>query len=138
MGTSYNHVLVTWFVLIVSMLMTSECIANEVGLLQQQQAKPKALVVSVYKERITRQYITTQLKHSNPIIRLKLTVDLGGPALWEECDPIYDTPYYKPLLCDSPQCLLTDSKTCNQCFHGPIPDCNTDICGSIIDNRSLL
>lgn len=88
----------------------------------------------VSKYHNTSQYIITRLNQTNPFVHLKLTVDLGGPALWVDCEKYFNTPFYTPVSCSSPQCLLTDSTFYGVGFHCFIPCCNSSFYSSIVDN----
>ncbi|KAK4478050.1 hypothetical protein RD792_017315 [Penstemon davidsonii] len=97
-------------------------------------SSPRALVLPVTKDPSTNQYITT-IWQRTPLRSVKLTLDLGGKALWVACDRAeYVSLSYKPALCDSPQCKLAKSRSCDNCWDGPRPGCNNNTCSSVVYN----
>ncbi|KAJ7954949.1 basic 7S globulin-like [Quillaja saponaria] len=90
--------------------------------------KPKALVLPVTKDSSTKQYLT-QLSQRTPLVPIKLTVDLGAPFLWANCDVGYVSSTYKPARCGSAQCSLADTNDCRDCFEFPPgPGCFNNTC----------
>ncbi|KAL0388653.1 UNVERIFIED_CONTAM: putative aspartic proteinase GIP2 [Sesamum radiatum] len=96
--------------------------------------RPRALVLPVTKDPSTSQYLTT-IRQRTPLRPVKLTVDVGGKALWVACDRgEYISSTYRPALCGSPQCRLAKSKTCDNCWDGPRPGCNNNTCSNVVYN----
>ncbi|KAL9161529.1 hypothetical protein ABFS82_07G027100 [Erythranthe guttata] len=95
---------------------------------------PRAVVLPVTKDPSTGQYLTTIFQRT-PLKPVKLTVDIGGKALWVACDRReYASTTYAPALCGSPPCAVAKSKSCDNCFDGPRPGCNNNTCSSIVYN----
>ncbi|KAK4405685.1 putative aspartic proteinase GIP2 [Sesamum angolense] len=96
--------------------------------------RPRALVLPVTKDPSTSQYLTT-IRQRTPLRPVKLTVDVGGKALWVACDRgEYISSTYRPALCGSPQCRVAKSKTCDNCWDGPRPGCNNNTCSNVVYN----
>ncbi|KAJ7980113.1 basic 7S globulin-like [Quillaja saponaria] len=90
--------------------------------------RPKALVLPVIKDSPTKQYLT-QFSQRTPLVPIKLTLDLGAPYLWVDCDVGYVSSTYKPARCGSAQCSLAGTKDCRDCFEGPQgPGCFNNTC----------
>ncbi|KAL6497812.1 hypothetical protein OROHE_026962 [Orobanche hederae] len=96
--------------------------------------RPRALVLIVTKDPSTSQYLTT-ISQRTPLKPVKLTLDVGGKALWVACDRAeYKSSTYRPALCPSPQCKLARSKSCDNCWDGPRPGCNNNTCSNTVYN----
>ncbi|EEF45334.1 probable aspartic proteinase GIP2 [Ricinus communis] len=97
--------------------------------------RPKALLLPVFKDKCTRQYIT-QIDQRTPLVPVKLTVDLGGSLMWINCEEGYVSSSYRPLSCDSALCSLSNSQSCNkECYSSPKPGCYNNTCGQSSNNR---
>ncbi|KAG8370148.1 hypothetical protein BUALT_Bualt14G0087200 [Buddleja alternifolia] len=96
--------------------------------------KLRALVLPVTKDRSTGQYLTA-IGQKTPLRPVKLTLDIGGKALWVACDRAeYNSSTYRPAQCNSPQCKLAKSKSCDNCWDGPRPGCNDKTCSNVVYN----
>ncbi|KAI3469522.1 hypothetical protein Pfo_026185 [Paulownia fortunei] len=96
--------------------------------------RARALVLPVTKDPSTSQYLTTIIQRT-PLRPVKLTVDVGGKAVWVACDRgEYISSTYRPALCHSPQCTLAKSKSCDNCWDGPRPGCNNNTCSNVVYN----
>lgn len=94
----------------------------------------RALILPVTKDPSTSQYLTTIFQRT-PLRPVKLTVDIGGKALWVACDRgEYISSTYRPAICNSPQCTLAQSKSCGDCWDGPRPGCNNNTCSNVVYN----
>ncbi|GFP83983.1 basic 7s globulin [Phtheirospermum japonicum] len=96
--------------------------------------RPRALVLPVTKDPSTNQYLTT-ISQRTPLKPVKLTLDVGGKALWVACDRAeYNSSTYRPALCRSPQCKLAKAKSCGNCWDGPRPGCTNNTCTNVVYN----
>ncbi|KAK6130328.1 hypothetical protein DH2020_035920 [Rehmannia glutinosa] len=96
--------------------------------------RARALVLPITKDPSTNQYITTIFQRT-PLKPIRLTLDVGGKALWVACDRAeYNSSTYRPALCNSPQCKLAKSKSCGDCWDGPRPGCNNNTCSNVVYN----
>ncbi|XP_021757105.1 basic 7S globulin-like [Chenopodium quinoa] len=95
--------------------------------------RPKALVLPVSKDPSTLQY-TINLTQRTPPVSVPVTLHLGGPFLWVDCDRNYVSSTYRPARCNSAQCSLADSKSCGSCNSPPRPGCNKNTCGLSPEN----
>ncbi|XP_074319670.1 putative aspartic proteinase GIP2 [Silene latifolia] len=95
--------------------------------------RPKALVLPISKDPTTLQY-TIKLTQRTPLVPLPVTLDLGAPFLWVDCDQGYTSLTYRPARCNSAQCSLANSKFCSTCFTSPRPGCNNNTCSLIPEN----
>ncbi|PIN22190.1 Aspartyl protease [Handroanthus impetiginosus] len=96
--------------------------------------RARAVILPVTKDPSTNQYISTIFQRT-PLKPVKLTIDIGGKALWVACDkPEYVSATYRPALCHSPQCKLAKSTSCGNCWDGPRPGCNNDTCSNVVYN----
>ncbi|KAG9145516.1 hypothetical protein Leryth_025263 [Lithospermum erythrorhizon] len=89
--------------------------------------RPKAIVLPLTKDLPTNQYVT-EIKQRTPLIPIKLTIDLGGEALWVDCSQGYVSSSYKASRCGSAQCSLANTRACSDCLSGPNPGCNNNSC----------
>ncbi|KAK3031175.1 hypothetical protein RJ639_035332 [Escallonia herrerae] len=89
--------------------------------------QPRVLVLPVTKDSSSLQYLTV-LNRRTPLVPVKLTVDLGGEFLWEDCEQGYLSSSYRPVRCHSAQCSLARSRACGNCFAGRKPGCNNNTC----------
>lgn len=89
--------------------------------------QPKlALVLPVTKDSATNQYVTL-IHQRTPLVPIKLTLDLSGQFLWVDCEDNYVSSTYHPAHCNTPQCSITRSKFCRDCFLSK-PGCNLNTC----------
>ncbi|XP_038706725.1 probable aspartic proteinase GIP2 [Tripterygium wilfordii] len=96
--------------------------------------RPKALVLPVYKDPSSLQYIT-QINQKTPLVPINLTLDVGGQFSWVDCEQGYVSSTYKPVRCGSPRCKLARSGGCiTECYSSPKPGCNNNTCGVLPDN----
>ncbi|XP_027338203.1 basic 7S globulin-like [Abrus precatorius] len=93
---------------------------------------PKALVLPVTRDSITSQYVTL-LHQRTPLVPIKLTLDLSGQFLWVDCEKGYVSSTYHPAHCHTPQCNITGSKSCRNCFLSK-PGCNNNTCNLFPNN----
>ncbi|WOG83331.1 hypothetical protein DCAR_0102506 [Daucus carota subsp. sativus] len=76
---------------------------------------PKQLVLPIYKDASTLQYLT-QIKQRTPLVPVHLTIDLGGRSLWTDCEHGYISTSIQPGGCGTTQCRLAQaSKECEPC-----------------------
>ncbi|KAF1882197.1 hypothetical protein Lal_00038842 [Lupinus albus] len=74
----------------------------------------------------------TPLGIGTPQHYFNLTIDIGGPILWYDCNNNYNSSTYNPVHCDSKTC--TGDAGCTSC-NGPFkPGCSNDTCGATILN----
>ncbi|KAF7806993.1 Basic 7S globulin [Senna tora] len=87
---------------------------------------PKALVLPLYKDVSTSlpQYLT-QIHQRTPLRAVNLTVDLGGAALWVNCEAGYNSSTAVPARCGSRQCALFGPTGCGE---------ESRICGRPVSN----
>ncbi|XAR57198.1 Nepenthesin [Bertholletia excelsa] len=92
---------------------------------------PLQLVLPVTKDASTLQYYT-QFPQRTPAVKVTLTVDVGGPYMWVDCDQGYESKSYKASICESPMCRLSGSSTpCgSECYGTPRPGCNNNTCSA--------
>ncbi|KMS95450.1 hypothetical protein BVRB_008150 [Beta vulgaris subsp. vulgaris] len=95
--------------------------------------RPKALVLPISRDPSTLQY-RINLTQRTPPINIPLTLDLGGPFLWVDCDKNYISTTYRSARCNSAQCSLANSKSCGTCNAPPRPGCNNNTCGLFPEN----
>ncbi|CAO2837108.1 unnamed protein product [Amaranthus hypochondriacus] len=95
--------------------------------------RPKALVLPITRDSSTHQY-TIKLTQRTPPIPIPLTLHLGGPFLWVDCDKNYVSTTYRPARCNSAQCSLANSKSCGTCNSPKRPGCNNNTCGLFPEN----
>lgn len=96
--------------------------------------RPTGLILPVTTDPSTLQY-TTQIQQRTPLVPVKLTVDLGGPFLWVDCDQGYTTSTYRPAPCNSAQCSLAKSTSCLTECHSPVkPGCTNNTCTLFPEN----
>ncbi|GKA55026.1 aspartic peptidase [Tanacetum coccineum] len=98
-------------------------------------SRPKALILQVTKDVKTLQYVT-QVSQRTPLVPVKLTLDLGGPFMWVNCERGYTSSTYKPAPCGSAPCRLLNTTSCTVATtcDPPVPDCFNNTCGSGPDN----
>ncbi|KAI6683766.1 hypothetical protein NL676_029679 [Syzygium grande] len=105
--------------------------------ISQTQAKtfqPKALLLPVTKDSSLLQY-TTQIKHRTPLVPIKLTIDVGGNFMWEECEKGYVSSSYRPVSCGSKICKISRSGPCVvKCPPPHVPGCHDDSCNHLSYN----
>nr|KYP72838.1 Basic 7S globulin [Cajanus cajan] len=64
---------------------------------------------------------------------MELTIDLGGPFLWYDCDNSYNSSTYHPVPCQSKNC--PGDAACTGCTAGPFkPGCSNNTCGAFLIN----
>ncbi|XP_019430389.1 PREDICTED: basic 7S globulin-like [Lupinus angustifolius] len=74
----------------------------------------------------------TPIGIGTPQHNFNLTIDLGGPILWYDCNNNYNSSTYNPVHCDSKRC--NGNAGCTGC-NGPFkPGCSNDTCGANILN----
>eukprot|EP00257_Ricinus_communis_P004197 XP_002517163.2 basic 7S globulin [Ricinus communis] len=96
--------------------------------------RPKALVLPVFKDKCTNQYIT-QIKQRTPLVPVKLIVDLGARFMWVDCEEGYVSSSYTPVSCDSLLCKLANSLACaTECNSTPKPGCHNNTCAHSPEN----
>ncbi|XP_074340856.1 putative aspartic proteinase GIP2 [Apium graveolens] len=96
--------------------------------------RPTGLILPVTTDPSTLQY-TTQIQQRTPLVPVKLTVDLGGPFLWVDCDQGYTTSTYRPARCNSAQCSLAKSTSCmTECYSPAKPGCTNNTCTLFPEN----
>ncbi|XP_073027827.1 probable aspartic proteinase GIP2 [Primulina eburnea] len=94
----------------------------------------RAILLTVTKDPTTGQYFTA-IGQRTPLRLVKLTIDIGGKILWAACDRAeYNSSSYSPARCHSPQCSLSGSRTCDNCWDGPRPGCNNNTCSNVVYN----
>ncbi|XP_050215484.1 probable aspartic proteinase GIP2 [Mercurialis annua] len=99
--------------------------------------RPKGLVLPVYKDKCTNQYVT-ELKQRTPLVPVKLLLDLGARFMWVDCDQGYVSSTYKPVSCDSKLCALANSMACaTECNSAPKPGCHNNTCAHSPENPVL-
>ncbi|WRX20190.1 Xylanase inhibitor [Theobroma cacao] len=100
--------------------------------------RPKALVLPVWKEPSSLQYLT-QIWQRTPLVPVNLTVDLGGQFLWVNCAKDYVSSSYRPGTCRSSQCSLARALLCSNCSSSatPSPGCNINTCTLFPDNTVI-
>ncbi|XP_030475780.1 probable aspartic proteinase GIP2 [Syzygium oleosum] len=105
--------------------------------ISQTQAKtfqPKALLLPVTKDSSLLQY-TTQIKQRTPLVPIKLTIDVGGNFMWEECEKGYVSSSYRPVSCGSKICKISRSGACVvKCPPPHVPGCHNDSCSHLSYN----
>jgi hypothetical protein len=95
--------------------------------------QPNALVLPITQDSTTNQYITL-IHQRTPLVPIKLTLDLSGQFLWINCEKDYVSSSYQPVHCNTPQCSITKSKTCRNCFYFKNPGCNINTCNLYPNN----
>ncbi|KAK1380124.1 Peptidase A1 domain-containing protein [Heracleum sosnowskyi] len=96
--------------------------------------RPTGLILPVTTDPSTLQY-TTQIQQRTPLVPVKLTLDLGGPFLWVDCDQGYTTSSYRPARCNSAQCSLAKSSSCmTECYSPAKPGCTNNTCTLFPEN----
>ncbi|KAK9076960.1 hypothetical protein SSX86_005295 [Deinandra increscens subsp. villosa] len=92
-------------------------------------------ILQVTKDAKTLQYIT-QISQRTPLVPVKLTLDLGGPYMWVNCERGYTSTTYTPALCGSSPCRLLNTTSCTTgtSCQPPVPDCFNNTCGHGPDN----
>lgn len=94
--------------------------------------KPRPLILSIGKDPKTNLFYTS-LGLGTPRHNMDLTIDLGGPFLWYDCDKTYNSSTYNPIPCQSKKC--PGSSSCNGCNNFPFkPGCSNNTCGAFIIN----
>ncbi|KAK7359725.1 hypothetical protein VNO77_01690 [Canavalia gladiata] len=93
---------------------------------------PKALVLPVIRDSVTSQYVTL-FHQRTPLVPIKLTIDLSGQFLWVDCEKGYVSSTYHPAHCHTPQCNITGSKSCRDCFLSKT-GCNINTCNLFPNN----
>ncbi|XP_057431683.1 probable aspartic proteinase GIP2 [Lotus japonicus] len=93
---------------------------------------PNALVLPVTRDPATNQYVTL-LHQRTPLVPVKLTLDLSGQFLWVDCEEGYVSSTYHPAHCHTPQCSITRSKSCVDCYLSK-PGCNINTCNLFPNN----
>ncbi|XVF60419.1 hypothetical protein PTKIN_Ptkin08bG0044300 [Pterospermum kingtungense] len=97
--------------------------------------RPKALVLPVFKDPSSLQYLT-QIRQRTPPVPVNLTLDLGGQFLWVNCEEDYVSSSYRPGTCRSDHCSLARALLCSNCSSStaPVPGCNNNTCTLSPDN----
>ncbi|XP_021750375.1 basic 7S globulin-like [Chenopodium quinoa] len=95
--------------------------------------QPKALLLPVSKDASTLYYIV-KITQRTPSKSIPLTLALGSPFLWQDCDKGYVSSTYRPIRCNSAQCTLAGSTSCGTCNSPPRPGCNNNTCGLFPEN----
>ncbi|MFS7922685.1 putative nepenthesin [Helianthus anomalus] len=92
-------------------------------------------ILQVTKDTTTLQYVT-QISQRTPFVPVKLTLDLGGPYMWVNCERAYTSTTYTPALCGSAPCRLLNTTSCTTgtTCNPPVPDCFNNTCGHGPDN----
>ncbi|KAK1430061.1 hypothetical protein QVD17_12553 [Tagetes erecta] len=87
-------------------------------------------ILQVTKDATTRQYVT-QISQRTPLVPVKLTLDVGGPYMWVNCERGYTSTSYIPALCGSAPCQLLNTTSCTTgtTCNPPVPDCFNNTCG---------
>ena len=73
--------------------------------------RPRVLVLPIAKDSSPLQHLTTIMQR-NPLVRVKLTLDLGSQFLWVDFEQGFVSSTSKPVSCDSTQCTIARSKSC--------------------------
>lgn len=96
--------------------------------------RPHELVLPLGKDPFTNHYHTA-IHQRNPLVIVKLVVDLGGRSLWVDCERGFISASYEPVHCNSPLCKLAGSYSCGH-FLGcrPRPGCNNNSCSIYSEN----
>ncbi|KAK1430064.1 hypothetical protein QVD17_12558 [Tagetes erecta] len=86
-------------------------------------------LLQVTKDATTLQYVT-QISQRTPLVPVKLTLDLGGPYMWVDCEQGYTSSTYHPAICDSASCQLLNTTYCNigPSCEPPRPGCYKNTC----------
>ncbi|CAN6452723.1 unnamed protein product [Victoria cruziana] len=96
--------------------------------------RPRALVLPVVKDAVTKQYVAT-LQHKTPLESEKFVVDLGSPFLWADCASDYDSTTFRPVPCGNQACDAAGAVACTTECSGPArPGCNNNTCSGIPSN----
>ncbi|KAI3754982.1 hypothetical protein L1987_54774 [Smallanthus sonchifolius] len=92
-------------------------------------------LLQVTKDAKTLQYVT-QISQRTPLVPVKLTLDLGGPYMWVNCERGYTSSTYIPARCGSAPCRLLNTTSCTTgtTCQPPVPDCFNNTCGHGPDN----
>ncbi|KAD4179661.1 hypothetical protein E3N88_28252 [Mikania micrantha] len=87
-------------------------------------------VLQLTKDPKTLQYLT-QISQRTPLVHVKLTLDLGGPFMWVNCERGYTSTTYTPARCGSAPCRLLNTTSCttSTSCNPPVPDCYNNTCG---------
>ncbi|KAL8222855.1 hypothetical protein R6Q57_020254 [Mikania cordata] len=87
-------------------------------------------VLQLTKDPKTLQYVT-QISQRTPLVPVKLTLDLGGPFMWVNCERGYTSTTYNPAQCGSAPCRLLNTTSCttSTSCNPPVPDCFNNTCG---------
>ncbi|KAH7677037.1 Aspartic peptidase A1 family protein [Dioscorea alata] len=96
----------------------------------------ETLVFPVRKDPTTLQYITG-IYQRTPLVPVKLLVDIGSGFMWVNCENHYISSSYRPAQCNSKECALAESFTCNTCNDSPRPNCNNNTCGLFPENSII-
>ncbi|KAG2281310.1 hypothetical protein Bca4012_049785 [Brassica carinata] len=84
-----------------------------------QKSKPHTFVIPIFKDNKTYLYYTNRTVGQPPLV-VKLVVELGGSALFFQCDRIsYNSTTYTHVLCGSPGCAQTKDR-CTSCSSAPL------------------
>ncbi|XP_039128342.1 probable aspartic proteinase GIP2 [Dioscorea cayenensis subsp. rotundata] len=57
--------------------------------------------------------------------------------MWVNCDDHYISSSYRPAQCNSIECSVAESLTCNTCNDAPGPNCNNNTCGLFPENSII-
>ncbi|KAJ9182054.1 hypothetical protein P3X46_006087 [Hevea brasiliensis] len=96
-------------------------------------SKPKALVLPIYKDASTLQYLT-HLNLGTPSLQTTLVVDLGGRHLWVDCSSGYHSSTYRPGHCGSASCSLAKAECGSICPSPAKPGCKNNTCTVLAKN----
>ncbi|KAK7245813.1 hypothetical protein RIF29_40664 [Crotalaria pallida] len=114
------------FSLLLISLLSVSCLSR-----LHEKSQPTPLVLPIGKDPKTNLFYTS-IGVGTPQHNFNLTIDLGGPILWYDCDNHYNSSTYQPVHCDSKKC--SSSTWCSGC-NGPFkPGCSNDTCGANIIN----
>ncbi|GJV25709.1 aspartic peptidase [Tanacetum coccineum] len=91
-------------------------------------------ILQVTKDAKTLQYVT-QVSQRTPLVPVKLSIDLGGPFMWVNCERSYTSSSSRPVFCETPPCTLLNSFACaTECLRPPSYDCSNNTCAYFPDN----
>ncbi|OAY55836.1 probable aspartic proteinase GIP2 [Manihot esculenta] len=96
-------------------------------------SKPKTLVLPIYKDASTLQYLT-RLNLGTPSLQTNLVVDIGGKHLWIDCSTGYQSSTYRPGHCGSASCSVAKADCVSLCPRPASPGCNNNTCRVLAKN----
>ncbi|GAB4841163.1 hypothetical protein Ancab_021908 [Ancistrocladus abbreviatus] len=93
-----------------------------------------SILTPIQKDHSTHQYTTT-VSLKTPPQPTKLTVDLGAPFSWINCQDNYTSTTYRLVPCESALCYSLEHLGCSFCYEPPGPNCGNNTCSLFPENH---